>query len=60
WSSVTCTVHNIVVGKLWFEYHGTMEIINHSNKIKAIIHFKPYSSSTKELHKLEGYIIGAE
>ncbi|CAF4874491.1 unnamed protein product, partial [Rotaria socialis] len=27
--------------------------------MKAIIHFKPYSSSTKELHKLEGYIIGA-
>ncbi|CAF0975686.1 unnamed protein product [Rotaria magnacalcarata] len=60
WSSVTCTVHNIVIGKLWFEYHGTMEIINHSNKMKAIIHFKPYSSATKELHKLEGYIIGSD
>ena len=20
WESVTCTVHNIVVGRLWFEY----------------------------------------
>ncbi|CAF4657970.1 unnamed protein product, partial [Rotaria sp. Silwood1] len=57
WSSVTCTIHNIVVGRLWFEYHGTMEIINHSNKMKAVIHFKPYSWSTKELHKVEGYIL---
>ncbi|CAF1087968.1 unnamed protein product [Rotaria sp. Silwood1] len=56
-SSVTCTIHNIIVGRLWFEYHGTMEIINHTNKMKAIIHFKPYSWSTKELHKVEGYII---
>ncbi|CAF1024260.1 unnamed protein product [Adineta steineri] len=57
WESVTCTVHNIVVGRLWFEYHGTTEIVNHTNKIKAILNFKPYSWSSKELHKIEGYII---
>jgi len=56
WESVTCTIHNIVVGRLWFEYHGTMEVINHTNKMKATINFKPYSWSTKELHKVEGYI----
>ncbi len=33
-----------------------MEVVNHTNKMKAIIHFKPYSWSTKELHKVEGYI----
>lgn len=60
WESVTCTIHNIVVGRLWFEYHGTMEIINHSNRIKAIVNFKPYSSSTKELHKVEGCIYDAQ
>lgn len=60
WESVTCTIHNIVVGRLWFEYHGTMEIINHSNKIRAIVNFKPYSSSTKELHKVEGCIYDAQ
>lgn len=56
WESVTCTIHNIVVGRLWFEYHGTMEVVNHSNKMKATINFKPYSWTTKELHKVEGYI----
>ncbi|CAF3824366.1 unnamed protein product [Rotaria magnacalcarata] len=60
WESVTCTIHNIVVGRLWFEYHGTMEIINHSNKMKAIINFKPYSWSSKELHKVEGFIFDSQ
>ncbi|CAF0936458.1 unnamed protein product [Rotaria sp. Silwood1] len=60
WESVTCTIHNIVVGRLWFEYHGTMEILNHSNKMKAILNFKPYSWSSKELHKVEGYIYDSQ
>ncbi|CAF0837403.1 unnamed protein product [Adineta steineri] len=60
WESVTCTIHNIVVGRLWFEYHGTMEIINHKTKIKAIVNFKPYSWTSKELHKVEGYIYDAQ
>lgn len=60
WESVTCTIHNIVVGRLWFEYHGTMEIVNHSNKMKTILNFKPYSWSSKELHKVEGYIYDSQ
>ncbi|CAF0824234.1 unnamed protein product [Didymodactylos carnosus] len=56
WETVTCTIHNIVVGRLWFEYHGTMEIVNHTRKLKTVLNFKPYSWSTKELHKVEGYV----
>ena len=37
-----------------------MEIVNHANKIKASINFKPYSWSSKELHKIEGYIIDGQ
>jgi len=37
-----------------------MEIINHSNKIKAILNFKPYSWSSKELHKVEGYVYDSQ
>ena len=40
--------------------HGTMEIVNHSSKIKATINFKPYSWSSKELHKVEGYITDSQ
>ena len=53
---MTCCVHNIIVGKLWFEYYGTMEITCHQTGYKAVINFKPYSWSNKELHKLDGYI----
>lgn len=75
WQTVTCCVHNIIVGKLWFEYvrliflqfffllnkfdifkYGTMEIVCHQSGYKAIINFKPYSWSNKELHKVEGFI----
>ncbi|CAF1126634.1 unnamed protein product [Didymodactylos carnosus] len=56
WESLTCTIHNIVVGKLWFEYHGTMEVVNHTRKLRAVLNFKPYSWSTRELHKVEGYV----
>jgi hypothetical protein len=30
WTNVNCCVHNIIVGKLWMEQYGTMEVINHS------------------------------
>ena len=56
WQTVTCCVHNIIVGKLWFEYYGTMEITCHQTGYKAILNFKPYSWSNKELNKVEGYI----
>jgi len=29
WTNVNCCVHNIIVGKLWMEQYGTMEVINH-------------------------------
>ena len=29
WTNPTCCVHNIIVGQLWIEQYGTMEIINH-------------------------------
>lgn len=40
--------------------HGTMEIINHANKMRAILNFKPYSWSSKELHKVEGFIFDSQ
>ena len=29
WRKVKTVVHNIVIGKLWIDQHGEMEIINH-------------------------------
>ena len=55
WQTVTCCVHNIIVGKLWFEYYGTMEITCHQTGYKALLNFKPYSWSNKELNRVEDY-----
>lgn len=33
-----------------------MEIVCHQTGYKAILNFKPYSWSNKELHKVEGFI----
>lgn len=29
WTNPTCCVHNVLVGKLWIEQYGTVEIVNH-------------------------------
>lgn len=29
WTNPTCCVHNIIVGKLWIEQYGNVEIVNH-------------------------------
>lgn len=29
WSNPYCCVHNIILGKLWIEQYGTVEIVNH-------------------------------
>ncbi|KAL1123280.1 hypothetical protein AAG570_002366 [Ranatra chinensis] len=57
WSNVNCCVHNIIVGKLWIEQYGTMEIVNHSTGHKAILTFKPAGWFSKDLHRVEGFIM---
>ena len=29
WSNPFCCVHNVILGKLWIEQYGTVEIVNH-------------------------------
>ncbi|XP_034476432.1 oxysterol-binding protein-related protein 2 [Drosophila innubila] len=55
WSNVNCCVHNIIVGKLWIEQYGTMEITNHSNGYVAKLIFKT-ASTDKDVHRVEGFV----
>jgi len=59
WSNVSCVVHNIVVGTLWMEHTGTMEIVSHKHGLKAVLTFKPggWFSGNSDLHCVEGFII---
>ncbi|XP_018089573.1 oxysterol binding protein like 2 L homeolog isoform X1 [Xenopus laevis] len=56
WTNPTCCVHNVIIGKLWIEQYGTVEIINHSTGDKCLLNFKPCGLFGKELHRVEGYI----
>ncbi|XP_016103081.1 oxysterol-binding protein-related protein 1-like [Sinocyclocheilus grahami] len=57
WTNPTCCVHNIIMGQLWIEQYGNVEIINHKTGERCCLTFKPCGIFGKELHKVEGYIL---
>lgn len=50
WRKVTTTVHNIIVGKLWVDNHGDMEIIGEqaARGYKCHLKYLPYSYFTRD------------
>jgi hypothetical protein len=50
WRKVTTTVHNIIVGRLWVDNHGDMEIIGEKSAAGYKCHLKylPYSYFTRD------------
>ncbi|CAB1317432.1 unnamed protein product [Coregonus sp. 'balchen'] len=57
WTNPTCCVHNIIVGQLWIEQYGNVEVINHKTGERCSLTFKPCGMFGKELHQVEGYIL---
>ncbi|XP_040573598.1 oxysterol-binding protein-related protein 2 [Lepeophtheirus salmonis] len=59
WSNVNCIVHNVIVGSLWMEHTGTMEIVNQKTKHRCVLTFKPGSwhSEPNNLHVVEGFLL---
>ncbi|XP_018577884.1 oxysterol-binding protein-related protein 2 [Anoplophora glabripennis] len=56
WSNVQCCVHNIIVGKLWMEQVGNMEIVSYATGHRANLTFKSAGGNSKDLHRVEGFI----
>lgn len=48
---MSTTVHNMIVGKLWLDNHGEMEIVNHKTGDKCCLKFIPYSYFSREIPK---------
>ncbi|XP_075390036.1 oxysterol-binding protein 2 isoform X2 [Tenrec ecaudatus] len=48
WRKGTSTVHNIIVGKLWIDQTGDIEIVNHKTRDRCQLKFLPYSYFSKE------------
>ncbi|XP_056448538.1 oxysterol-binding protein 2-like isoform X1 [Gadus chalcogrammus] len=57
WRKVTSTVHNIIVGKLWIDQSGDIEIVNHKTKEVCQLKFSPYSYFSRDLpRKVTGVV----
>lgn len=54
WRKVTTTVHNIIVGKLWVDQSGEMDITNHVTGDKCHLKFIPYSYFSRETQRKVG------
>ncbi|XP_053442824.1 oxysterol-binding protein 2 isoform X6 [Nycticebus coucang] len=57
WRKSTSTVHNIIVGKLWIDQSGDIEIVNHKTNDRCQMKFLPYSYFSKEAaRKVSGVV----
>ena len=56
WFPPKIFAHNLLIGKLWFEFHGKIDITNHKLNLKCKLDFIPYSWFSKGLNRVEGYI----
>ncbi|XP_053135595.1 oxysterol-binding protein 2 isoform X8 [Hemicordylus capensis] len=61
WKKVTSTVHNIIVGKLWIDQSGDIEIINYKSQDKCQLKFTPYSYFSRDIpRKVAGVVLDAD
>ncbi|XP_062334509.1 oxysterol-binding protein 2 [Osmerus eperlanus] len=61
WSKITSTVHNIIVGKLWIDQSGDIEIANHRTKDTCHLKFSPYSYFSRDVpRKVTGVVANSE
>ncbi|XP_062865147.1 oxysterol-binding protein 1 isoform X2 [Trichomycterus rosablanca] len=57
WKKVTTTVHNIIVGKLWIDQSGEIDVINHRTGDRCHLKFVPYSYFSRDVaRKVTGVV----
>lgn len=56
WQGIRVFVHNLVIGKMWFEYSGRTEIVSRQGGIKCVLDFKPYSWFSGTINRVEGLV----
>ncbi|XP_019899102.1 oxysterol-binding protein 1 isoform X1 [Esox lucius] len=58
WKKVTTTVHNIIVGKLWIDQSGEIDVINHQTGDRCHLKFAPYSYFSRDVaRKVTGVVM---
>ncbi|XP_076282460.1 oxysterol-binding protein-related protein 2 isoform X1 [Lasioglossum baleicum] len=57
WQNINCILHNVLVGQLWMEQLGFLEIKQSGGaNLKATLSFKSSGCNGKDLHRVEGFI----
>ncbi|XP_043284717.1 oxysterol-binding protein-related protein 2 isoform X2 [Venturia canescens] len=57
WQNVNCILHNVLVGQLWIEQLGALEVKQYGGaNLKATLSFKSAGWNGKDLHRVEGFI----
>ncbi|XP_076001365.1 oxysterol-binding protein 1-like isoform X2 [Genypterus blacodes] len=61
WKKVTTTVHNIIVGKLWIDQSGEIDVVNHKTGDRCHLKFAPYSYFSRDVaRKVTGVVTDKE
>lgn len=60
WRKVKTIVHNIVIGKLWIDQVGEMEVINHRTGDKCHLKYEPYSYFAGVAKKVHGTVMNKD
>uniref|UniRef100_A0A4W5RJY9 Oxysterol binding protein n=1 Tax=Hucho hucho TaxID=62062 RepID=A0A4W5RJY9_9TELE len=61
WKKVTTTVHNIIVGKLWIDQSGEIDVVNHRTGDRCHLKFAPYSYFSRDVaRKVTGVVTDKE
>jgi len=60
WRKVKTIVHNIVIGKLWIDQVGEMEVINHKTGDKCHLKYEPYSFFGGVAKKVHGTVMNKD
>ncbi|XP_041640686.1 oxysterol-binding protein 1-like isoform X6 [Cheilinus undulatus] len=57
WKKVTTTIHNIIVGKLWIDQSGEIDVVNHRTGDRCHLKFTPYSYFSRDVpRKVTGVV----
>ncbi|KNE54947.1 hypothetical protein AMAG_00888 [Allomyces macrogynus ATCC 38327] len=59
WRKVTTSVNNLIVGTLWLDNYGDLEMVNHATKEKVVLTFKPTGWRNKDRCVVEGKLFDA-
>ncbi|KAM8880868.1 oxysterol-binding protein 1-like isoform 2-T4 [Synchiropus picturatus] len=58
WKKVTTTVHNIIVGKLWIDQSGEIDVVNQTTGDRCHLKFAPYSYFSRDVaRKVTGVVM---